>query len=588
MALRAQDVEAAETGDLVVLGLDGLLGLGQRVVPRRLVLLGRLDRVEPALLEGGDGHELGVAAEHDVGTAPRHVGGDGDGALAAGLGDDRGLALVVLGVEHLVRDALAAQLVGEVLALLDAGRADQHRLALAVLVDDVVDHRGELGLLGAVDEVRLVLADHGPVRRDRHHAELVDGVQLGRLGLGGARHARELVVHAEVVLEGDRGQRLVLVLDLDALLRLDRLVHALVVAAPGQQAAGVLVDDEDLAVHDDVVLVVLEQLLGLDGVVQVADQRGVDRLVEVLDAEVVLHLGDAGLQDADGPLLLVDLVVALAGVELAALEHLGDLGELDVPLGGGVGGAADDERGAGLVDEDRVDLVDDGEVVAALDELVHGPGHVVAQVVEAELVVRAVGDVLGVLGTALLGRHRREDDAGLEAEQAVHAAHELGLVLGEVVVDGDDVHALALEGVEVGRQGRDEGLALTGLHLGDVAQVQGGPAHELDVEVALAEGPLGRLADGGEGLREDVVEGLTVGQSLAEDVGLRAQLGIRELLEVLLDRVDLGGQALELLDDASLTGTQQSFDDLGHAVLLKFAAVGGRDLPRLVESARAV
>ena len=170
----------------------------------------------------------------------------------------------------------------------------------------------------------------------------------------------------------------------------------------------------------------------------------------------------------------------------------------------------------------------------------------------------------------------------------MHAAHQLGLVLGEVVVDRDDVHALALEGVEVGRQGRDEGLALTGLHLGDVAQVQGGAAHDLDVEVALAEGPLGRLADGGERLREDVVEGLAVGQSLAEDVGLRAQLGIGELLEVLLDRVDLGGEALELLDDASLTGTQQSFDDLGHAVLLKFAAVGGRDLPRLVESARAV
>jgi hypothetical protein len=38
----------------------------------------------------------------------------------------------------------------------------------------------------------------------------------------------------------------------------------------------VLVDDEDLAVHDDVVLVALEELLGLDRVVEVADERGVD------------------------------------------------------------------------------------------------------------------------------------------------------------------------------------------------------------------------------------------------------------------------------------------------------------------------
>ena len=74
---------------------------------------------------------------------------------------------------------------------------------------------------------------------------------------------------------------------------------------------------------------------------------------------------------------------------------------------------------------------------------------------------------------------------------------------------------LPVERVEVGRQGRDERLALTGLHLGDVAQVQRGAAHDLDVEVALAEGALARLADRGERLGQEVVEGLAVGQALA-------------------------------------------------------------------------
>src|SRR3712207_7845580 len=40
-------------------------------------------------------------------------------------------------------------------------------------------------------------------------------------------------------------------------------------------AAGELVDDEHLAVADDVLLVAVEELLGLQRVVQVADQRGV-------------------------------------------------------------------------------------------------------------------------------------------------------------------------------------------------------------------------------------------------------------------------------------------------------------------------
>ena len=67
-----------------------------------------LRHVEPRgvfVLQLGPGHRLGIAAEDDVGAAAGHVRGDGHGALAAGLGDDLGLALVVLGVEHLVLDA---------------------------------------------------------------------------------------------------------------------------------------------------------------------------------------------------------------------------------------------------------------------------------------------------------------------------------------------------------------------------------------------------------------------------------------------------------------------------------------------------
>ena len=65
--------------------------------------------------------------------------------------------------------------------------------------------------------------------------------------------------------------------------------------------------------------------------------------------------------------------------------------------------ARDDERRPRLVDEDRVHLVDDRVRVLALHPLLEREHHVVAQVVEAELVVGAVGDV-GVVGGAALGR----------------------------------------------------------------------------------------------------------------------------------------------------------------------------------------
>ena len=176
--LSAEHIEPAGVLDLVVLARDGL---GRRLKgsrPGGLVLLRLLGRVQPALAQRGDGHELSVAAEHDVGAAAGHVRGHGDCALAAGLGHDRGLSVMLLGVEHLVGDPPLAQQVRQVLALGHARRTDQDRLAGGVSLGDVVDDGAELGVFGAVDQVGLVLADHLLVGGDLDHAEPVDLVEL--------------------------------------------------------------------------------------------------------------------------------------------------------------------------------------------------------------------------------------------------------------------------------------------------------------------------------------------------------------------------------------------------------------------------
>ena len=63
--------------------------------------------VELLLAQQLAGRPFRVAAQEDVDATASHVGGDGHGAGPARLGDDGGLALVVLGVEHLVLDAAA-------------------------------------------------------------------------------------------------------------------------------------------------------------------------------------------------------------------------------------------------------------------------------------------------------------------------------------------------------------------------------------------------------------------------------------------------------------------------------------------------
>ena len=293
MTLGPEDVESAKLTDLLTLFLAGGLNRRKDIVPGLFVLVRGVDRAQSALGHLCDREELGVSTKHDVSSTSGHIGSDGDGTDSARLSDNGRLAGVVLRVQDLVADAALGQHLREPLALFDARGSDQDRLAGGVTGDDVLDDLAVFCRLVPVNEVRVVQANHRLVGRNRHHTQLVGGHKLARLGLCRSGHAGELLIQPEVVLEGNRGESLVLRLDGHPLLGLDGLVDALVIPAAGQNTPGVLINDQDFTVDDDVVLVFAEQRLGLNGVVQERNQRGVGRLIEVVDAEVVFDFLDS-------------------------------------------------------------------------------------------------------------------------------------------------------------------------------------------------------------------------------------------------------------------------------------------------------
>ena len=476
------------------------------------------------------------------------------------------LALVVLRVQGLVLDAALVQQARQLLGALDGHGADEAGLARLVALGHVVGHGVELRLHRAVDEVVLVLSGDWAVRRDGHDRQLVDLAELGVLGHGRAGHAGELLVQAEVVLQRDGGQRLVLLAHEHALFRLERLVQALGVAAAFHDAAGELVDDLHLAVHHDVVHVAVEQELGLERLLQVVRQLAGRVGVDVVDAEHGLDLLQAALGGVDGLLRLVHVEVGL-GHEA---DH--DARELIVRLGRLRARSRDDERRAGFVDEDGVHLVDDGEVVAALHAGLCARHHVVAQVVEAELAVRAVSDIRLVGGYLLVGAHAVLDEAHLHAEEAVHLPHPLAVATGQVVVDGDHVHVVAGQGVQVAGQRGDERLALAGLHLGDLAVVQSHAADELHVEVTQPQRAHRGLAHGGERFGQKALEILSVLGAFAERGGERAKLLVRARLHLGFEAVDLGRGGFVVLELLALAKRQELGKKSCHVCAILFVA----------------
>ena len=314
---------------------------------------------------------------------------------------------------------------------------------------------------------------------------------------------------------------------------------------PRHRAPGELVDDHDLAIAHDVLDIAMEQRVRAQRRVEVVDEDDVGRIVEALSFGQDAGFDEDRLDLFVAVLRQVDLLGLLVHGEVArpvflglALELRDDPVDAHVQIGTLVRRSRDDERRAGLVDEDGVDLVHDRERQIPLHLFGVAERHVVAQVIEAELVVGRVDDICGVRVALVLRVHSRNDDTRPHAEESVDRPHPLRIAPGEVVVHRHDVHAASGERVQVGGKGGGERLALARSHLRDIAFVERDSADELDVEVAHVEGAPPGLAHDRERLRQDCLNRLALFNPRPEGVGPGAKLGVGKGGQTGFQRID--------------------------------------------------
>ena len=180
-------------------------------------------------------------------------------------------------------------------------------------------------------------------------------MELAGLGLCGTGHAGQFLVQPEVVLQRDRGEGLVLVLDGDTFFGLDSLVQAVAPPTSLENSSGEVVDDLDLAAVDDVLVVANEQFFGAQGSAKLVYVVAADRVVQIVDVECCFDRVNSFFCRRNRALLFVDLVVQIT------LKTTHDRSKSVVELRRVGEATADDQRSARFVDEDRIDLVNDAE-----------------------------------------------------------------------------------------------------------------------------------------------------------------------------------------------------------------------------------
>ena len=152
---------------------------------------------------------------------------------------------------------------------------------------------------------------------------------------------------------------------------------------------------------------------------------------------------------------------------------------------------------ARLIDQNGIHLVNNGIHKCALASILDTVLHVVAQIVKAKFIVRAVRDVCTIrrnfFFVSLLGNH----DTDGQTQKAIQTAHPLSVAPSQVIVDGYDVHAASAQGVQVDRQSRHQRLTFTRTHLCDLARMQHHAANQLHIEVPHTKNTYACFSDNG-------------------------------------------------------------------------------------------
>ena len=477
-------------------------------------------------------HKFGVAAQHNVSTAACHVGGDGHGTQTAGLGNNLGLFHVIFGVKHIVGDAALLQHLAQHLGFLNGNGADQNRLPGGMTGGNILNHGVKFTGLGAVNNVGQVVAHHRLVGGDNHHIHAVNGAELFLLSLGGTGHAGQLIIHTEVILQGNAGQRLALITHNNIFLGLDSLVQTVAVTAALHQTAGKFINNDDLVILYHIIAVFFEQMLSLQSLLYAVVKLGVDVIVKVLHIQLMLHLGQTGRREHNGTGLFIHRQV------LIHTQTGYDFGHLIITGGGFICLAADDEGSTGFVNQNAVNLVDNGIVKRTLHLSIGAHGHIVTQVIKAELIVGAEGDVAHILQFFDLRGDRVPDQADGKAEEAVQLAHPLAVTRREVLVDGNNVYALAGQRIKINGAGGHQRFTFAGFHLGNTAVMQGHAADELNIEVTHTKYTHRSFSYHGKGLHQQIIQRGTIGQTLFELGSFGFKLFIAQRLHLRFQRID--------------------------------------------------
>ena len=188
-----------------------------------------------------------------------------------------------LGIQNLMRYLTQGKHTAEQFAYLHAGGTYQNRTARLAHANYLLYDGIVFLTLCAIHTVVHIRTNHGAVGGNLHNIQFVDIPKLASLCYCRTSHTRQLVIHAEIVLQGNGGIGLCGILHLYMLFGFHSLMQAVAPSSAFHDTASLLIHYLHLSILNDIVIIEVEHGVSLEELLD-----GVHTFT--LDGVVIVHL----------------------------------------------------------------------------------------------------------------------------------------------------------------------------------------------------------------------------------------------------------------------------------------------------------
>ena len=349
-------------------------------------------------------------AQHNVSTTTCHISSNGNCAVLTSMRNNLCFLFVVLSVQNVMRNTTTFKHCRKFFRLCDRGSTYENRSTGFMTSFDFVNCSFVLSKLSFVDNVRSVGTDHRFVGRNNYNAQTIDFLEFLFFSFSSTGHTSQLVVHTEVVLEGDGCQGLAFTFYFYAFFSFDCLVQAFGEATTKHQTTSEFVNNNNLAIFNNVVTVTVHQSFSFQSTHQlVGEVNTVLGIIHIINAKHFFCFSNTNFSRSYLFSFFVNSVIFAFG------HRARNLCKDSIQISRFFTRTRDDKRSTSFVNQDTVNFVNDTVVQFALYHLVNVYYHIVTQVVETKFIVSTVGNVCHVSRTTFMRIHIMNNQAYRQA-----------------------------------------------------------------------------------------------------------------------------------------------------------------------------